>query len=731
MVKTLVDINRVRNNNYYTQCKRCFMTGKACIYQSEISKALRDSATIKTGKMHLQSSAFMLMPFRSTLDEVYRAQLEPCLRSVVDHVSRADDVARTGYVICEKICKQIQLADVICAELSCDNPNVFYELGLAYAIDRNISLFVQKSVIERRSAIIKKLGLGNDFLNHYDPFEMLDAKTVKLWKVSDHVLPPSSRNDQVVIMLANTTPFSETINKQELSYTIDGLCRGAIHRTLDRFQAQDDSAWDLSSRHTIILKPEGYIENETQITFQDVVDRIRNASCIIICTHESEPCSYFWLGFSHGIEKDVIPITVEYNQISSFVNSDLSIENDIERSSTSLPFDIRALWHISFRHDQPTDLEKQLKNILDIVTSRNKEKQHRTCFWQPFIDEEKVSVYVGSVELTEKNKRHVVGEWDYRAVSELTSFFASIKETMITSIQTPTFQASTTLRGDDGKLDDNLRRSYVHELLQKLRAGNSIILATADVNDLTEVALATQADEEPFVSESWKHPAFNGIVAVKNHKEAAFSTPSVYFQSINPGSDESENMKGLRGFYDIAGGSIHSQRMYVSPYVPYSEITEKQYSVYFSHIAKFKLRSSNHWTVVLQGITGPATLGLVQALTGGVNIQFTVFSDAVSPQKRDELFNSVAKESKTLSSLIDIYTQSPDIVTAKLFEEHSESITKSLTSALKAEDPVEAIIKVYLMDGGDMRHDERLVIWWDFDMDPRTMFVRPRGRQQT
>lgn len=292
----------------------------------------------------------------------------------------------------------------------------------------------------------------------------------------------------------------------------------------------------------------------------------------------------------------------------------------------------------------------------------------------------------------------------------------------MTAIQTPTFQASMTLRGDDGKLDEELRKTYVSELVQKLSAGNSIILASADVNDMTEVALASHADVQPFVFESWKDPAFNGVVAFKSHKEAAFSTPSVYFQSIDP-----TEAKGRRGFYDVAGGSTHHQRTYGSPYVPYSEITDKGYSVYFSHVAKLRLHQSNHWTVVLQGITGPATLGVAQALTGGVNERFTVFSDAVSPDKRDTLFRSVAKESKTLSALLDANRSA---VTPRLFEEHAEAITKAMTGSFTAEDPVEAIISVYLMDGGDTRHDERLVIWWDIAMEPRRMFVPQHSRQR-
>lgn len=43
----------------------------------------------------------------------------------------------------------------------------------------------------------------------------------------------------------------------------------------------------------------------------EVVERqIRESRCVIINADEREPCSYFWMGFAHGLEKDVIPVTV-------------------------------------------------------------------------------------------------------------------------------------------------------------------------------------------------------------------------------------------------------------------------------------------------------------------------------------------------------------------------------------------------------------------------------------
>jgi len=693
MPVNLSDIN-FTEKNYFKLCKRCFMTGKACIYQKSITENLKSE--IKTG--------FMLMPFQSTLDEVYRAQIEPCLKSILDNVRRADDVSKTGYVICEKICRQIQESRLICAEISCDNPNVFYELGLSFSLDRSIALFIQKSISPLRESLKKTLSLSSDHFNEYDPFEMLHSNSIKLWKKSG-TDPVISRNDSVFILLADTNEFTEIVNNQKFSYSVDGLCRGAIHRSLSEMSNLDNSLWNELKCSTVTLKNDSYIEDGKNISFRDVEEKIRNSACVIICTSEEQPVSYFWLGFSHGLEKEVVPITALRPRDS---NSKIQFINDKNLTpSNMLPFDMRALWHIYFYCDKPKELENQVNSILDIISNKDKDILHRRSFWQPFFDEGSVSIFVGSVELT-INKRHVVGEWDYRTVSELTSFFTSIKETMETVIQTPTFQASTKLNSNDLTESDK----YVKELRSKLMIGNSIVLASADVNDMTEVALATYANVTPFSSQLSRHHKFNGVVAFKGQESAAFDTPSLFFQTSN-----AEDAKGKRGFRDIKGGSIHPNNEYVSNYVSYEVKTDKGYSVYVGHIAKFKVPNSIYWTVILQGITGPATLGLAQVLTGGQHEQFTIFSDTLDKDQRKLYLQKVSEESQSLKSLLE----SKDTVDLNDLKAHSEIIAKNMTKNFRDKDSVETIIKVYTLDGGDPHHDERRIIWWDTWMPPREM----------
>jgi nucleoside 2-deoxyribosyltransferase len=742
------------------------MTGKACIYQGDI---------VNSGPYKYNGFAFMLMPFNSTLDEVYRAQLEPCLSSVMEKVNRADDIAKTGYVICEKICKQIQLADLVCAELSCDNPNVLYELGLAYALERSIALFFKKKL--DRKDIIKKLGLMESDYNIYYSFDLLNKEEIKLWKLAANKKRPLSADDKTVIILADSRKFLECVNGQTLSYSIDGLCRGAINKTLDVLDKElktEIKSINLNNRKTITFKSgevKGYFEDrysgdkkKEAISFIDVESYIRNASSVVICTHDSEPLSYFWLGFSHGLQKDVIPITVSLKDANTCTNKCVEKERegikdgvmDYDRSEPSLPFDIRALWHISFQYSHPNDLHEQLANVLKILIHRFKDKQYRRLFWYPFIEQDKVSVYVGSIELDtedKSSKRHVIGEWDYRTVSELTGFFASIKETMKVVIQAPTFQLKQEKRGVYEEVD-----KYSEELKKKLVQGNSIILATTDVNDMTEVALAVRHNISiPFKKELSEGDQFNGIIAIKSSscnscangddQSLCSKTVSTFCRFVN-------NDKSERGFVDIARGrEVNSWKGHYYTYYDVGSDSEDKrlYNAYYAHVAKFKIADGKPWAIVLQGVTGPATLGLVQALTGGINEQFTIFSKDQDYQMK--LLNAIAKEAdegslkKALNNpagtesvfkeyLNEIVKSSYDEddnlkevianiknknITSRIFHEQSEMITNALTEGFDSNDAVEAVIRIYTTISEDKNHDDRLIIWWDFVMSPRIM----------
>ena len=84
--------------------------------------------------------AFVVMPFRhAELNALYRTVIKPAVEAVPGwRCLRADEHGHATYVIGKEIVRQIEVADVIIADLTTLNPNVFYELGVAHSFGTNV-----------------------------------------------------------------------------------------------------------------------------------------------------------------------------------------------------------------------------------------------------------------------------------------------------------------------------------------------------------------------------------------------------------------------------------------------------------------------------------------------------------------------------------------------------------------------------------------------------------------
>lgn len=157
-------INSTRNSIY---TRRCFITGELCSKQTNVHKE-REILHKKD-----EINAFVIMNFSGMSDIVYKWKLcsfieslkqylylDPegqriaCISSHGDlptddhktkwtrvkkiNVIRADTNTASNYIICSRICQQIQIADLIIVDVSVENTNVFYEFGLAAAFGKLI-----------------------------------------------------------------------------------------------------------------------------------------------------------------------------------------------------------------------------------------------------------------------------------------------------------------------------------------------------------------------------------------------------------------------------------------------------------------------------------------------------------------------------------------------------------------------------------------------------------------
>lgn len=89
-----------------------------------------------------EKSAFVLMPFDQVFDGVFRDLIVPVLESVGYRVSRADSFVDQQNIL-KDIVSSIDRADLIIAELTNLNPNVFYELGIAHGLNKPTILLTQ------------------------------------------------------------------------------------------------------------------------------------------------------------------------------------------------------------------------------------------------------------------------------------------------------------------------------------------------------------------------------------------------------------------------------------------------------------------------------------------------------------------------------------------------------------------------------------------------------------
>ena len=82
------------------------------------------------------------MPFDDDLDNVYDKFIKPVLETNGFKARRADDIDSQQNIL-KDVVESIDKSDLIIADLTNNNPNVFYELGLAHALEKKVILLTQ------------------------------------------------------------------------------------------------------------------------------------------------------------------------------------------------------------------------------------------------------------------------------------------------------------------------------------------------------------------------------------------------------------------------------------------------------------------------------------------------------------------------------------------------------------------------------------------------------------
>ena len=130
-------------------------------------------------------SAFLIMPFDEEFDAIYTGFIKPVLEGTGFSVDRANDIESQQNIL-RDVLEKIDQSDLIVADLTGADPNVFYELGLAHALKKPVILITQSI-----------------------PDVPFDLKSYRLLEYSTHFERIESA-------------------KERLNYYADGFARGAI-----------------------------------------------------------------------------------------------------------------------------------------------------------------------------------------------------------------------------------------------------------------------------------------------------------------------------------------------------------------------------------------------------------------------------------------------------------------------------------------------------------------------
>jgi hypothetical protein len=105
-----------------------------------------------------RKTAFIVMPFKRSLERVYHL-IHDSLQERGWHVMRADLIMRPRRIT-DAIIQAILSSDLVVADLTGHNPNVFYELGLAHATGCDVLMLTQEKTLPFDVAVERAVFYG-------------------------------------------------------------------------------------------------------------------------------------------------------------------------------------------------------------------------------------------------------------------------------------------------------------------------------------------------------------------------------------------------------------------------------------------------------------------------------------------------------------------------------------------------------------------------------------------
>lgn len=218
--------------------------------------------------------AFVLMPFDAKFDDFYKFGIKEPASELDIMAERVDEqLYREG--ILERIYTQIITADIIIADMSGQNPNVFYEVGYAHAKDKLCILLTASAhdipfdLKHRRHVVY---GISIETLRRQMLGELAWAKQ-EIENVRKSRIKVSLRDHGNILHKTNWSATAEVSFKADLHNDSDrpsAEIEGAYFYTGERWDlyqdgrecpSTDSDVMPVKKRHFLTLPVRSFIEN--------------------------------------------------------------------------------------------------------------------------------------------------------------------------------------------------------------------------------------------------------------------------------------------------------------------------------------------------------------------------------------------------------------------------------------------------------------------------------------
>jgi hypothetical protein len=633
------DVNRENPQHM----SHCFMTGRQCIFGSQLNQISTSSKDSFVGH-----EIFVVTPFRPNLDTFYEWCLLPYIQESfpelpIDLIRRADQFRNIGYVMCGKVCRRIQASRLVVVDITLNNANVFYELGLAVGLNKPLVLLCEDSAFEKgaRKRLLRGIGIDNETkvvrypnLSNIEKNEHpIIERVVKVelpprhyeMKLCSLIVPSHSKdsNDDITVNFASSIEAAARISIERIEKRARSIEQeknkekkeiGYLEQKLvDAINAlTEEQRKSLKKSNLVNL----YDEANPQ-PYETIAKNISSSFATIIDLASENILSYFWLGFCHASGLNVIPI---YRKVlgddTHFGAEAQEATEGMSSKKGVLAFDIRALWYMDYTSGRPSDISNMLGAVLEELMIKDVMTQQRRSFWGRLAKSGKLHIYTGAIHHGEIN-REMVGDWDLRTVSELVRYLSSADEPIVPKLERPIYAPETIQEKLDVKWTDDYLKAYLGLVAEELKDKNCLIVASADVNPLTEVLL-------------WK--AYETITDKKiepfpRNKNADKDCDRRIVVSLKKGNSatKAKNYEMLRFFSKVSDLVDEKKRGFLID----GEVCQRKYNSQDQNFSKFDVlghlmiiknpfsTEDNNIIVLLNGVSGPGTFGLAEVLTGG------------------------------------------------------------------------------------------------------------------